>query len=91
MNCINKNKCPLNRERKAQNIIYQTSLNSNKLRYEENYYQSSCETTFKKLLTKNNLTRNKIKKHSVQRKYGISSRRITTQKLAAKSYEDVPL
>ena len=30
--------------------IYQTSLNSNKLNYEEKYCKGSCETTFKKRL-----------------------------------------
>ena len=47
-NCIYKNTCPLNGECQAENIIYQASLNSNKLNYDGKYYKGSCETTFKK-------------------------------------------
>ena len=35
-------------ECQAQNIIYQVSLNSNGLNYDEKYYKGSCDTTFKK-------------------------------------------
>ena len=47
-NCICKQTYPLEGERQTENIIYQASLNSNKLNYDEKYYKSSCETTFKK-------------------------------------------
>ena len=47
-NCIYKNTCPLNGECQAENIIYQASLNSNKLNYDEKYYKGSWETTSKK-------------------------------------------
>ena len=47
-NCIYKNTCPLYEECQAENIIYQASLNSNKLNYDKKYYKGSSETTFKK-------------------------------------------
>ena len=47
-NCINKNTRPLSRECQSKNVIYQASLNSDKLNYGEKYYKCSCEITFKK-------------------------------------------
>ena len=47
-NCINQNTGLLNGQCRAENIIYQASLNSNKLDYDEKYYKGSCETTFEK-------------------------------------------
>ena len=44
---IIKNTCPLKGECQAENILYQVSLNSNRLNYDEKYYNGSCETTFK--------------------------------------------
>ena len=46
--CVNKNSFPLKGECKTKNIIFQASLNSNKLTYYEKYYKGSCETTFEK-------------------------------------------
>ena len=47
-NSIKKNTCPLNAECPAENVIYQASLNSNKLDYNKKYYKGSCETIFRK-------------------------------------------
>ena len=35
----------------VENIIYQASLNSNKLNYDKKYHKKSFETTFKKRFT----------------------------------------
>ena len=44
------------------------------------------------LIIKNHLTTTNIKpKRNFQKKFGISSQQITTQKLHGKSYEDAPL
>ena len=40
-NCIYKNTCLLNGECQTENIIYQASLNSDKLNYDEKYYKGS--------------------------------------------------
>ena len=45
-NSVNKNTWKLNEECQATNNIYQASLNSNKINYDEKYYKSSCDTTF---------------------------------------------
>ena len=47
-NCFYKNTCSLSGEFQAENINYEAGLNSNKLNYDEKYYKSNCETTFKK-------------------------------------------
>ena len=39
---------PTKQRMPSRNIIYQASLNSNKLNCGEKYYKGSCETTFKK-------------------------------------------
>ena len=76
LNIIDKNTCLLNEECQFENIIYQNSLNSNKLECEEKYYKAKCETTLKNdsPIIKNHLARNNIKtKQNFERKYGILS------------------
>ena len=90
-NCINKSTRPLSRECQSKNVIYQASLNSDKLNYGEKYYKCSCEITFKKRFVnhkKNHLTTSNVKtKKNFQRKNGTLSQQITTNKLP----KDVPL
>ena len=45
-NYIYKSTCSLNGEFQVKNIIYQASLNSNKLNYDEKYYKGSCKNRF---------------------------------------------
>ena len=94
-NCINKNARRVNGDYQAKNIIYQASLKSNKLNYDEKYYIGSCETTLKKRFAnqkRNHVTTSNVKTKPVfQRKYRILNHQVTLQKLPGKSNEDVPL
>ena len=45
---LNKSETLYKKNAPVLNIIYQSSLNSNKLNYDEKCYKGSCETTFKK-------------------------------------------
>ena len=75
-NCIYKNTCPLYEECQAENIIYQASLNSNKLNYDKNTTRVVLKPHLKKDLPiiKNYLTTTYIKtKQNFQSKYGILS------------------
>ena len=80
-NCINKNVCPLSGEYPVETIIYQASLNSNQLNYDEKYYKSSSEIAFKKRFANHKKSFNTEQYKSetkIQRKYGILSYQITT-------------
>ena len=80
--CINKDPCPLSRECQAENIIYQASLNSSKLNYEEKYHKAVVKPLLKNVfqIMKNQLRTTNIKtKENFQRNYGILSQQITTQ------------
>ena len=61
-NFIYKNTCPLNGECQSESIIYQASLNSNKLNYDEKCYKGSCEITFKKRFANHKKSLNNDKK-----------------------------
>ena len=47
-NCMNKDKCPMNQNCLATNVIYEATITSDLPNYQEKKYIGLCESTFKK-------------------------------------------